>query len=1127
MWHVPRWSYALLLLLLSKVNSEDEKILKVHIVAHTHDDPGWLKTYDQYYNGLNNTIAHAGVRYILDSVIVALKENPQRQFTYVEMAFFSRYYNELSSEEERNDVKQLVANGQLSFANGGYVMHDEATTHYISMIDQTTLGHDFLKDTFEYTPKVGWQLDPFGHSLFNAELSSLCGFDSLYFGRIDHEDLERRYEAQECEGVWNGVFWGLTGSYRGNYGPPPGFCLDDKCNDIPITPENAYSRAVEFVGYLIEQGKHTKGDTIMVTMGSDFTYENALYDFRNLDLLMQTIQNSNFSSTLLSPYNAIDIFYSTPEFYTQSKYNESSSSSNVVPNNNWSVKEDDFFPYSDCRHCFWTGYFTSRPNFKRMERVSSGLLHAVRQLHSFLQQPARYDNAEGEIILPYASLESSLSIAQHHDAVSGTSKQHVLYDYAKLLHQGISEATTYAGQALTALLLGQQTIQAQHPTLEYCIELNVSRCDITQESSLRNQSFQVILYNALTTPRKDILSIPVSLDVTYKVTSNYNNLTLASVLLRNYNYTKTSNSAPFLLHFNTGYIPPLSSIVYTIQQINTHSSVIKPIPHHRILRLKHKYQFKHQAENKPIQLYVEQCDDHIYIENSKLKIRLDKHMGLMDHITNIEMNATLKVKQTWGYYPSFDAKYNAPGSSKKSSSKKGSKKGKEHISNAFGKSSSLSTRILSSNTSRTSNYDQYFSNQKSDDNSEKTQNSGAYIFRPKHRKGGIHTTPLSSEVTIFHSDLITELHYKYRGKSGRKYITQIIRLKQDSDVLESEYVVGPIPDNDRKGREVVVQYDTNVDNQGVFFTDSNGRRFMERKRSYRPTWDYKDYEPIAGNYYPINSAIFIKDNDVASNNSDKVSLAILTDRSLGGGSIYDGELEIMVHRRTKADDGRGVGEPLDETNGGITPEPPYGKAKRKGKGIVTTGKHYLLITSANHTASFCRSKMDQVYSPIHIFFSSSPSTDNLFYNHSSFNGISVPLPENIMLVTFKRVQQSQPYMTYLIRLAHQYSIDEDPNLSSPVQIDIQNLFTSKLFTAVKVVSVVEKTVTGNRDWADWERERLKWNDIKDSTKKVETTWNDSNTIVQLKPMEIRTFYVVLGGRFNVEVDDDSTHLAFL
>ena len=911
--------------------------------------------------------------------------------------------------------------------------------------------------------------------------------------------------------------------------------MDEACDDIPITPENAYSRAAEFVFYLVEQGKHTKGDSIMVTMGSDFTYENALYDFSNLDLLMKTIQNSNFSSSLLSPYSGIDIFYSTPELYTQSKHNESSSSSNfMVGNDYWSVKDDDFFPYSDCKHCFWTGYFTSRPNFKRMERVSSGLLHAVRQLHSFLQQPARSDDTEGEMILPYASLESSLSIAQHHDAVSGTSKQHVLYDYAKLLHQGTSEATTYAGQALSALLLGERTMQEQPPTLEYCFELNVSRCNITQESSLRNQSFQVILYNALTTPRKDILSIPVTLDVTYKVTSHYNNLTLSSVLLRNYNYSKTSNSAPFLLHFDTGYIPPLSSIVYTIKQISTHSSVIKPIPHHRILRQKNhkKYQFQHQASNnKPIKLYVEERDDHIYIENSKLKIRLDKHMGLMDHITNLEMSATLKVKQTWGYYPSFDAKYDAPDGSSSSSSKKNkkssSKKGKKHSGDALGQSSSLSTRILPSATGKSSKYDQYFGKKKGDDNSEETQNSGAYIFRPKHHKGGIHTTSLSREVTIFHSDLVTELHYKYIGKSGKKYIRQIIRLKQDSDVLESEYIVGPIPHDDDKGREVVVQYDTNVDNQGVFFTDSNGRRFMERRRSYRPTWDYKEHEPVAGNYYPINSAIFIKDNDIASNKSDNVSLAILTDRSLGGGSIYDGELEIMVHRRTKADDGRGVGEPLDETNAGITPEPPYGKAKRKGRGIVTTGKHYLLITSANNTASFCRSKMDQVYSPIHIFFSSSPSTEDLFHNHSSFNGISAPLPENVMLVTFKRLQQSQPYMTYLIRLAHQYSIDEDPNLSTPVQIDIQNLFTSKSFTALKVVSVVEKTVTGNQDWSDWERKRLKWNGIRDSTEKVETILNDGNTIVQLKPMEIRTFYVVLGERFNVEVDDDSTHLAFL
>lgn len=52
------------------------------------------------------------VDYILDTVISALEENPERKFIEVEMAFFSRWWA-LQDERMKSRVHKLVENGQL------------------------------------------------------------------------------------------------------------------------------------------------------------------------------------------------------------------------------------------------------------------------------------------------------------------------------------------------------------------------------------------------------------------------------------------------------------------------------------------------------------------------------------------------------------------------------------------------------------------------------------------------------------------------------------------------------------------------------------------------------------------------------------------------------------------------------------------------------------------------------------------------------------------------------------------------------------------------------------------------------------------------------------------------------
>ena len=266
----------------------------------------------------------------------------------------------------------------------------------------------------------------------------------------------------------------------------------------------------------------------------------------------------------------------------------------------------------------------------------------------------------------------------------------------------------------------------------------------------------------------------------------------------------------------------------------------------------------------------------------------------------------------------------------------------------FSAESGRLVRMIRKDTKLTLSVDQQFFWYKgSVGNNESIQTSGAYIFRPNSSQPNEVCDSNKAKVEIVKGPLVQEVRQTFGT-----FVSQVIRLYKDAPYAEFEHTIGPIPVNDHIGKEIITRFDTNIESGGAFYTDANGREMKERRRDYRPTWTLNITEPISENYYPVNSRIFINDSTT--------QLTVMSDRSQGGSSIRDGQLEIMLHRRLLKDDFLGVGEPLNEP--GVD-----------GQGLVTRGKHRVLLSAPQEAASLHRRQGElMLLAPItrlaHIFF---------------------------------------------------------------------------------------------------------------------------------------------------------------
>ncbi|XP_077174306.1 alpha-mannosidase 2x isoform X3 [Paroedura picta] len=371
----------------------DTEPLQVFVVPHSHNDPGWIKTFDKYY--FDQT------QHILNCMVVKLQEDPRRRFIWSEISFFSKWWDNISAQK-RAAVRRLVGNGQLEMATGGWVMPDEANSHYFAMIDQLIEGHQWLEKNIaaDSSTDILCHMMPF----YSYDVPHTCGPDPKICCQFDFKRLP-------------------GGRINCPWKVPP----------KAITSANVAERALLLLDQYRKKSKLYRSKVLLVPLGDDFRYDKP----------------QEWDAQFLNYQRLFDYLNAHPDLHVQAQFGTLSDYFDalykrvgIVPGMrppSFPVLSGDFFSYADREDHYWTGYYTSRPFYKSLGRVLEAHLRSAEILYSLAVSHARHAGMDSKYPLSdYALLTDArrnLGLFQHHDAITGTAKEAVVVDYGvRLLH---------------------------------------------------------------------------------------------------------------------------------------------------------------------------------------------------------------------------------------------------------------------------------------------------------------------------------------------------------------------------------------------------------------------------------------------------------------------------------------------------------------------------------------------------------------------------------------------------------------------------------------------------------------------------------------------------------------------
>ncbi|KAH3860349.1 hypothetical protein DPMN_023247 [Dreissena polymorpha] len=511
-----------------------------------------------------------------------------------------------------------------------------------------------------------------------AYLLRRSGFNSMLIQRVHYALKKHLAKNRQLEFMWR-QSWDHEGStdmlchvmpfysydIPHTCGPEPAVCCQFDFRRLPgssyscpwkkepqaITDQNVEERTKMIIDQWKKKATLYRSNSVFVPLGDDFRYDKPDewdHQFVNYDKIFKYLKEHQELG--------VEAQFGTLSDYFKSIYEQFKVKPGQAPTE-FPTLSGDFYTYADKDDHYWSGYFTSRPFQKNLDRVMESHLRAAEIIFSMANTIAKRQASAGNfpatlMMDKLIQARRNLGLFQHHDGITGTAKDFVVVDYGNRLLKSLKDTKEVIKECATYLSMDTKTAYSlasgENETPIFDVDEERAAHDalpVKTVITVQDKPRPILLYNSLPHQRDQVVKIYVtSLHVLVKDDKGNTVLTQAEPF-----WTKPDVVSEFFFKVSFRVtIPGLAVLKYTVQSVPEHGNSLN-IPSTVLMFNADNKQIK----QSPFSIEVTTGTD-FTLENPYLKATFSGSNGLLKSVVTKEDGTTHNTKLEFVMYGTKD-----------------------------------------------------------------------------------------------------------------------------------------------------------------------------------------------------------------------------------------------------------------------------------------------------------------------------------------------------------------------------------------------------------------------------------------------------------------------------------------